>query len=331
MKQLGSWIKLALKFAFSFGIIFYMVISGRLDLSVVKHGFSQFPVLAISFSLVLCSMASCLYRWGLLMRAQNIDFTFAQLIRYGMIGAFFNTTMPGAVSGDIIKVWYVLADRKGQRKTPVLTSVLLDRVLGVFGLILVSVSPILFFWSSVWAVPELRAVSFVVLLLALGVLFFFAYILLSFWGPLAWIRQKLEVLNGSKMGKTLLGMYDSWMHYRNHPGILFKATLLSIGNFLGLVMVAILCDHALGDQNIALFQYFLLVPVGLLTTAIPVAPAGLGVGHVAFAALFKLVGSNHGAEVFTMVVTLQIVVNLIGVIFYLTAPKLNAKHELATD
>jgi hypothetical protein len=69
------------------------------------------------------------------------------------------------------------------------------------------------------------------------------------------------------------------------------------------------------------YQYFLLVPMGLLTTAIPIAPAGLGVGHVAFAALFSLAGSEHGAEIFTMYVTIQIVINLTGVFFYLRSPK----------
>jgi hypothetical protein len=59
-----------------------------------------------------------------------------------------------------------------------------------------------------------------------------------------------------------------------------------------------------------------------------VAPAGLGVGHAAFHALFLLVGSSHGSELFTMLVTLQILFNLMGVFFYLRSPKVTPDTTL---
>lgn len=316
-----STFKLVLKFGFAFAILGYMVYSGRLDLVVVKRGFSHLPMLLASCTLVFFALVTSLYRWGLLMRGQGIEFTMGQLIRYGMIGNFFNTTMPGAVSGDLIKAWYVLADHKHQKKTPVLTSILLDRVMGVFGLVIVSASPIIFQWKHVWAVPQLAHLASIVLLLFAGVVFFYVYMLLASWGPLAGLRARMEVLNGSRVGKVLLQAYDAWLVYRDHPVILVQALLLSICTHLFIVAVVIFCSHALGENSIAFFQYFLLVPIGLLTTAVPVAPAGLGVGHVAFAALFKLAGSTMGAEIFTMLVTIQIIWNLTGIFFYLAGPK----------
>ena len=41
--------------------------------------------------------------------------------------------MPGAVGGDIIKAFYVCRENS-QRKTPVLLSILLDRIIGLLGL-----------------------------------------------------------------------------------------------------------------------------------------------------------------------------------------------------
>lgn len=316
-----SSLKLAAKFAFGFGILIYMVHSGRLDLEVVRRGFSHGPALAGSALLVLVALAASLYRWGLLMRGQGISFSGPQLVRYGMIGAFFNTTMPGAVSGDLIKAWYVLADRKGQRKTPVLTSILLDRVMGVFGLILVSASPLVFFGSTVWAVPKLRAVAVPMLACFAGVVVFFLYVMLSNWGPIGALRRKVAFLERNKAGALLLQSYDALVGYRDCPGILFQSLLFSVFNFLCMVGVSMLCGAAIGETALSTYQYFLLVPIGLFATAIPVAPAGLGVGHVAFHELFLLVGSPHGSEIFTMLVTLQILFNLTGVIFYLRSPK----------
>ena len=253
-----SYLKLFFKFAFAFGILFYMVQSGRLDLRVVREGFSNGPALMGSTALVFLALLMSLYRWGLLMRGQGIEFSYPQLLRYGMIGAFFNTTMPGAVSGDLIKAWYVLSERKGQRKTPVLTSVLLDRVMGVFGLIIVSASPLVIFGSTVWAVPALRAVALPMLGCFAGVVVFFAYVMLSGWGPIAALRRLAEPLQDYKIGALLLQAYDAWVGYRKEPMILVQALFLSVLNFLCMVGVGLLCGNAIGETAIAPYQYFLL-------------------------------------------------------------------------
>lgn len=125
----------------------------------------------------------------------------------------------------------------------------------------------------------------------------------------------------------MLKAYDAFMTYREHPEVLFQSLALSICTHISVVTAVIFCSQALGENQLSLYQYFLLVPVGLITTAIPVAPGGLGVGHVAFQELFKLAGSNHGAEIFTLYVMLQISVNLSGVFFYLRAPKVSAVVE----
>jgi glycosyltransferase 2 family protein len=320
--QLLSWLKLAAKFAFAFGVLWYMVAKGKLDLEVVKKGFAHGEFMFVAVTLVVLAVGLSLYRWKLLLEGQGLSLTNAQLVRYGMIGAFFNTTMPGAVSGDLIKAWYLLGDRKGQKKTPVLTSILLDRVIGVFGLIIVSASPILLFGPSVWEVPQLRAIALPVLGLFVGVVVFFAYIMLSVWGPLAYLRKRMDSLNTSKLGRVFLQAYDAWTSYRERPWILIFSLLISVCNHLCMVMVIIMASRAIGEHGLSTFHYFLLVPIGLLTTAIPVAPAGLGVGHAAFDALFGLVGSTHGPELFTMLVTVQILLNLSGIIFYLRSPKL---------
>jgi len=320
--KLLKWVKLGAKFAFAFGVLWYMVANGKLDLTVVKKGFSHFQFMVSAVLLVLFALSLGLLRWKLLLEGQGLLLSAPQVVRYGMIGAFFNTTMPGAVSGDLIKAWYLIGDRKGQKKTPVLTSILLDRVMGVFGLILVSASPLVLFGSSIWEIPQLRAIAVPVLMLAAVVLLFFAYIMLSVWGPLAYLRKRVDPLKEYRIGKVFLQAYDAWVSYRERPWILVFSILISVANHLCMVTIVIMAAKAIGDDTLSLFHYFLLVPLGLLTTAIPVAPAGLGVGHAAFDALFSLVGSTHGPELFTMLVTVQILFNLSGIIFYLRSPKL---------
>ena len=327
MKKSLGYLKVFFKFSFAFFIIGYMVYSGRLDFAVVKKGFTQGATIFGAMSLLSLSACIAFYRWMLLSQGQGMAFSFSQAVRYGLIGCFFNTTMPGAVSGDIIKAWYVIADHKGFQKTPVLTAIFLDRVMGVFGLVIVSSAALFFSWNSVWSSPQLHKIAIFVLLMAAGVFVFFCYMMISMWGPFAYLRKKMEILQNYKVGRAFLKGYDAWMHYRNCPGILLQALTLSVLTHLSVVTTVIFCAHALEGAKVAFYQYFLLVPLGLLTTAIPVAPAGLGVGHVAFGQLFAAAGSTQGAEIFTLFVTFQIIINLSGVFFYLKSDRVKVPQE----
>jgi glycosyltransferase 2 family protein len=313
--QVKDKLKLAAKFGFAIAVIWYMIAKGKLDLAVVKQGFSRLDFMLGSFSLVVFAITLSLFRWKLLLSGQGIQLSMGQVVRYGMIGAFFNTTMPGAVSGDLIKAWYLIQDRKGQKKTPVLTSIVLDRAIGVFGLILVSASPLIFAGAAVWETPQLRTIALPVLGLALGVLAFFGYIMLSVWGPLSYLRKKMEPLGRNRAGEIFLQAYDAWLSYRERPWILVASIFISVVNHLCMVSIVLLGASAIGEEGVTTLQYFLLVPIGLLTTAVPVAPAGLGVG------------STHGPELFTMLVTVQIIINLSGILFYLRSPKLQPHSQ----
>ncbi|RYZ99908.1 MAG: hypothetical protein EOP11_18885, partial [Proteobacteria bacterium] len=80
MKQkIISGVKLALKFFFAFGILFYMVKSGRLELSVVKKGLSNGVLVSSAAVLLVMALLLTLQRWRLLLRGQGLDFSFGQV------------------------------------------------------------------------------------------------------------------------------------------------------------------------------------------------------------------------------------------------------------
>jgi len=61
----------------------------------------------------------------------------------------------------------------------------------------------------------------------------------------------------------------------------------------------------------------MLVPLGLLVTAVPIAPAGIGTGHAAFGWLFLRLGSKAGANVFNLFILVQLALASVGGFFYL--------------
>ena len=72
----------------------------------------------------------------------------------------------------------------------------------------------------------------------------------------------------------------------------------------------------MGLKEMELATQFFLMPIGLITVAIPLAPGGIGIGHAAFESLYQLAGFSGGADIFNLFVIVQLGVYLLGGIPY---------------
>ena len=88
---------------------------------------------------------------------------------------------------------------------------------------------------------------------------------------------------------------------------------------------------ALGETQIPINGLFVVVPLGLLVTAVPVLPGGVGTGHAAFSFFFHLLGSERGADVFSYFVLIQLFIGAVGGLVYLRfktdSPRMAAELE----
>jgi uncharacterized membrane protein YbhN (UPF0104 family) len=103
-------------------------------------------------------------------------------------------------------------------------------------------------------------------------------------------------------------LYLGVMDYRSRPKAVVMAILQSLAIHFFLVVIAFSISETVSITPISLVALAVIVPIGMLATTIPVLPAGVGTGHAAFFALFKLVGSDQGAEIFSLIVLLQILI-----------------------
>ena len=73
-------------------------------------------------------------RWQILLKVQGISLSFFRVLSLLMIGILFNLFMPGGTGGDVIKIFYLLKETPG-KKAGALLAVLMDRLIGLLGLI----------------------------------------------------------------------------------------------------------------------------------------------------------------------------------------------------
>src|SRR5262245_17210542 len=76
------------------------------------------------------------WRWVLLLRAQHLMFSFRSLISSFLVATFFNNFLPSNIGGDVIRIADT-APAAGS-KTLATTVVLLDRGIGLLGLVLMA-------------------------------------------------------------------------------------------------------------------------------------------------------------------------------------------------
>jgi hypothetical protein len=137
-RSIKNWVIQLLKFAFAFGIIGYLIVSGKLDLHSIWAALtcvkSVVPAVFLMFSNILISAR----RWWMLLSGQDIHVTYWEALKLTYIGAFFNTTPPGAVTGDMMKGYYTVKRQGQERKIAAFATILLDRIVGISGLIIVA-------------------------------------------------------------------------------------------------------------------------------------------------------------------------------------------------
>ncbi len=127
---------LAIKLAVIVGAFTYLIYTNQLNFSQLEGVFAHPLYLLSGIGLSLLPMMICFVRYKYLLRAVGIELPLAYTFRIGFIGCFFNTFMLGGMGGDVVKVAYIIKDTG--KKAPTIAATMVDRILGLFGMITVA-------------------------------------------------------------------------------------------------------------------------------------------------------------------------------------------------
>jgi uncharacterized protein (TIRG00374 family) len=207
-------------------------------------------------------------RWRMLLNVQQIHLTFREALRLTYVCFFFNTFMLGLTGGDVVKAYYATRHTE-TRKAEAVTTVFLDRIIGLFGMALLCICALAFQWTD----PALRQVrSFILLFLAVamaaGLVFYSRRV--RRWMQLERIRRKLPL-------KSLTGRLGAAVTiYREHRLTVVWAVLLSWGAHLVSITSVYLSARALGLDPAPL-DFLIYMPVIWIAGAVVPSVGGLGV------------------------------------------------------
>ncbi|MEC7584541.1 MAG: lysylphosphatidylglycerol synthase transmembrane domain-containing protein [Planctomycetota bacterium] len=223
-------------------------------------------------------------RWWWLLRVNGTDVSLFETLRFTWIGVFFNTVVPGATGGDLVKALYIMKRCPGHRPQ-VLVSVIVDRLLGLASLAILGAIVVLFalddfgeialaIWGVIFAVGLMGLVAFSKRL-----------------RQLVRLKALLEKLP-QRIGHVLKMVDRAVFFYRDHKGVIVASLLAGVLNHVVSVLSVILIADAMG-VGMPWFECFVLVPVINIVSALPIAPQGWGVGEYLYYELFSRYGAAH--------------------------------------
>lgn len=216
-------------------------------------------------------------RWWWLLRVNGMDVRLREALRYTWIGIFFNSVVPGATGGDLIKALYIMKRCPGHR-VPALVSVIVDRVLGLASLAILGAVVVLF---------DLDKFGF------LAAVIWAVMLCVALLGTVAFSRRLRQLLRINVLLEKLphriahvLKLIDQAVFfYRGHKGVIVGSLLTGIINHFVSVLSVVLIGQALGI-GVTWLEYFVMIPIINIISAVPLGPNGWGIGEASYSFFF---------------------------------------------
>jgi len=310
-----------LKFVFAFGIIIYLINKGELDFSLIgEMTYNHKGTLVLGLIGLLFAATISAIRWRSILHIKSSKkIKILTMMRLTWIGLFFNCFLPGAVTGDLIKLIYAKEVDPTLKKSFLLMSAFVDRVMGLIGMILLLGISTLFFYDEIMAMgPNLEKVIFINAFLFLGIILFLTTLFLP---------QNIQKIILSLIEKVpLVGKHlihpitDVWTIAKDKKTVFTGISLSMIMQASNVIALYTLASPFF-NTPLELAKSFSFIPIGFVAMAIPIAPAGMGVGHAIFGTLFGYYGIKGGASLFNIYFVAMASINLFGAIPYLLGGK----------
>jgi glycosyltransferase 2 family protein len=257
------------------------------------------------FIFYLLQIGSATKRWCYVLGGLRENFPFMKALRLVMVGQFFNQCLPSNIGGDAMRMFYLR--NAGINTQSAISSVLLDRIMGLIVLIILATVSLPFLANRI---DNPLAIMGLGTLVGIGWVAILVLFLLD--NPLTkrfHTHKILSVLVGlSQNARALL------IDRTAAVGVLSTSILIhfcSIG-------IAWTIDMALGGNASFIVYVFAMVPT-LLVVSIPISIAGWGVREQALIIILGGLGitSAHALSVSILFGFSLIILSAPGVIFWI--------------
>jgi glycosyltransferase 2 family protein len=306
---------MAAKLALS--VVLLVLLLSRIDVHSLWDGAARasVPWLILALGIYTLSMAAGAWRWQVLLNAQHVRLGQRSLFGSMLVASFFNNFLPSNIGGDVIRI----RDTAGpaQSKTLATMVVLVDRGLGLMGLVLIAALGATMLAGIRGHVPSPIWPSWLWASLAFGV---------ALAGPALYapdrfgrLLQPLTFVHPEWVGKRIASLTSALGRFRERPGALascFGGAIVVQGLLVVFYMAVV---HAL-HLTVSPWDLAVIVPVSFVVQMLPVSLNGFGVREATFSFYFARLGLPMESAILLSLVAaaLTMLFSLSGAAVYVT-------------
>ncbi len=241
--------------------------------------------LVTALALYLLMILTSAWRWGLLLRAQGLRFSFGALTSSFLVATFFNNFLPSNIGGDVIRITDT-APAAGS-KTLATTVVLIDRGIGLLGLVLMAAlgataGPAVFSSSSGGVGPGMLWAGF-------GLAAMIATPALLMPEGLARLLKPLRIIHPEWVDERIERLTGALGRFREAPGALAGCFAGAVAVQSLLVAFYLAIAHSMRIP-VGFAELAVIVPITFIVQMLPVSMNGFGVREATFGFYFARLG-----------------------------------------
>lgn len=274
---------LSLVFRVGISVVILVLLLRQVDkrslLDIVRHADKY--ILGLAFAVFSSGYLLALYRWEMLLKAVGIRIPFRRVAVSFCGGVFFNVFLPSTIGGDLVRSIDLSAYTKKPKE--VVATVILDRLSGYVGLVIVALLALLFGGSLVSDRAVLTSLAVIVGILVIALLVLFNNFLFSR------VNRFLQASRAGGIREILGDLHHEIYIFRQHRSAIMMNLFLSILIQAVSPLAFYITALSLGIKvNIAYF--FIFIPLISAITLLPISIGGLGVREYTAKLFFAKVG-----------------------------------------
>jgi glycosyltransferase 2 family protein len=243
---------------------------------------AKMSMILLAFFLLVSRVPIMALRWKILLNIRNSECSLLSLTKYYFLGFFFNAFLPSSIGGDVARGIYTIRDNIS--KEVAISSILLERYLGLFALVLIGF--VSYLYCINYGFMHSDILFFLGQFIGIFVFIFFVFFIIPYF------FKYFSYSNDSyRIFLKIFYYLNNFSLYWSKPYRIISVLLITIlCQIIGILAVYLI---SLSVNENMVFTYFLfLLPVIWLIALIPISLGGLGVREGAFIYLFALAGMN---------------------------------------
>ncbi|MBX7166099.1 MAG: flippase-like domain-containing protein [Pirellulales bacterium] len=277
---MNKWVSILVRLSVSLAILGFVVWNAWKDATfrdnfwkLVSSPAANWYILVAAWLVSLAAVMITMVRWHLLVVALGLPFKFRDALRLGFLGYMLNLVSPGSVGGDLFKAIFIAREHP-QRRAEAVATVVLDRIIGLYGLFLVASIAIFSDGLLHENMPRPIRVIVVATLVCTAIGAVGIAMLLIPGVTSGRMSERLSRL--PKVGGIAVKLIEAIRIYSQKPLVLAINVVLSM--IVHLFATTSVYMIATGTPGVVptWLDHFVAVPLAMVAGAIPALPAGLG-------------------------------------------------------